>query len=86
MFTGNNVNLYSKAGFTVKRVVVSPKDIMDTDELCGMIYECECDVCGEVYVEEIERSLGHRTEEHAKSIEKGESKSALSQHQETTGH
>ena len=49
-----------------------------------MIDECECDVCGEVYVEQREQSLGQRAEEHAKLIQKGDSKSALSQHQEMT--
>ena len=47
--------------------------------------ECECDVCGDV-CGETEISLRQIAEEHAKSIEKGDSKSALSQHQETTGH
>ena len=46
----------------------------------------ECDLCGEVYVEETEKSLRWRVEDHAKSIEKGVSKSAFSQHQERTGH
>ena len=32
------------------------------------------------------RSLGERTVEHQKSIDKGDMKSALSQHQEQTGH
>ena len=49
-----------------------------------MIYACECDVCGEVYVGETERSL--RTEEHAMSIEKGDPQSSLTLHQERTGH
>ena len=43
-------------------------------------------MCGELYVGETGRSLGQRVEEHVESIEKTDSKSALSQHQETTGH
>ena len=82
----DNVNLYSKTGFTARNAVVCPKDFLDTEEQCGVNYECESDVCGEAYVKETERSLTQRVEEHAKLIEKGDSKSALSQHQETIGH
>ena len=39
-----------------------------------------------MYVGEIERSLGERTQEHDKSVKMGESKSAISQHQVPTGH
>ena len=35
----------------------------------GVICECACDVCGELYVGETERSLEERVEEHEKSIE-----------------
>ena len=80
------MNLYSKARFTVRIAVVSPKGPYYTEEQCGVIYECECDVCGEVYVEETVTSLRQTAEEHVKSIEKGDSQSALSQHQETTRH
>ena len=38
------MNLYSKAGFAVRSAVVSPKDPFDTEEECGVIYECELDV------------------------------------------
>ena len=59
------MNLYSKAGFTVRSAVVSPNG------RGGVIYECEYDMCGEVYyVGEMERSLGQRAKEHAKFIEK----------------
>ena len=77
----NTVNRYFKTGFTVRSVVVSLKDPGDMEEQCGVIYGCECDidVCGEVYVGETERSLEQRAEELAKSIEKGVSKSALSE-------
>ena len=50
------------------------------------MYQCSCDVCGKVYVGETGRSLGERTLEHQKSIDKEDSKSALSQHQIETGH
>ena len=43
-------------------------------------------MCGELYVGETVRSLGERTQEHNKFVKKGDSKSALSQHQVMTGH
>ena len=82
----HNISLYSKAGFTIRNALVSPKDPLDHSERCGVIYECACDVCGERYVGETGRSLGERMEEHAKSVEKCDQKSALSQHQEQSGH
>ena len=39
-----------------------------------------------MYVGETERSLGERTFEHQKSLDRGYCKSALSQHQMQTGH
>ena len=82
----HNISLYSKAGFTIRNALVSPKDPLDHGERCGVIYECACDVCGEKYVGETGRSLGERMEEHVKSVEKSDQKSALSQHQEQSGH
>ena len=41
---------------------------------------------GQLYVEETERSLGERTQEHDKSVNEGDSKSALSQYQMMIGH
>ncbi len=40
----------------------------------------------DIYIGETGRSLGERTLEHQKSIDIGDCKSALSQHQEQTGH
>ena len=50
--------------------VVRPKDPLDTAEQCGVIYLCECEVCGKSYIGETERSLGERIIEHKKSVDK----------------
>ena len=63
--------------------MVSPKDL---GEQCGVIYECACDVCGELQLGETGRSLVERVYEHAKSIERQDSMSALSQYQEQSGY
>ena len=66
-FRKHDIALYAKAGFPIRNGMVNPKDPLDLREQYGGIYECVCDVCGELYVEETERSL---VDEHAKSIEK----------------
>mgnify|MGYP001824971233 CR=1 FL=1 len=86
VFKKHGISLYPKAGFTIKNAVVRPKDPLDTNEQCGVVYQCACEVCGESYVGETGRSLGERIAEHQKSVDKGDMSSALSQHQETTGH
>ena len=57
----HSVNLYSKAGLIVCCVVFNPEDPLDMEELCGVMYEYECDVCAAEYVGETQRSLGQRT-------------------------
>ena len=74
-FRKHNIRLYSKAGFTVRNAVVSPKDPLDTCEQCGVIYECSCEVCEKIYVGETGRCLVERVEEHANSLERGYEKS-----------
>ena len=58
--------------------VVSPKDPLDMCEQCGVIYECGCELCRKLYVEETGRSIGERLEEHTKPLARGDGKSALS--------
>ena len=57
------------------------KDSLDQEGKCGVIYECKCEQFSQLYVSEMERSLGERVQEHDKSVKEGDSKSALSQHQ-----
>ena len=57
------------------------KDSLDPEDKCGEVYQCKCDKCGQLYVGETERSLGERSQEHDKSVEEGDSNSALSQPQ-----
>ena len=82
----HNVSLYSKPGYTLRNALVKPKDPLDDMEKCGVIYKVGCEECGQVYVGETERSLGERTLEHQKSLNREDCKSALSQHQMQTGH
>ena len=43
-FRKHDMFLYAKAGFTIRNVVVSPKDPLDIGERCGVINECASDV------------------------------------------
>ena len=63
-----------------------PKDPLLPVEKCGVIYKFACEQYGEVYVGETERSLGERTMEHQKSLDRLDSKSALSQHHLKSRH
>ena len=41
------------------------------EDKCGVVYECKCESCGQLYVEEMEGSLGEREEEPDKSVKEG---------------
>ena len=63
-FKKHDISLYAKVGVKIRNAVVSHKDPLDIGEQCRVIYECTCDVCGELYVGETGRYLGERVEEH----------------------
>ena len=84
-FRKHDIALYAMAGFTIMNAMVNPRDLLDVCEQCRVIYECACDVCGELYVGETGRSLVERVDESSKSIERQDSKSTL-QHQEMSRH
>ena len=86
VFHKRNIRLYSKAGLTIRNLVVAPKDSLEVNEQCGAVYQYNCETCGEIYIGETGRSLGERIEEHEKSVNKRDGKLALSQHQDQAGH
>ena len=55
-------------------------------EKCETVYKLECDTCKKVYIGESERSFGERMDEHYKSVQLENYKSAMSQHQQQSGH
>ena len=61
-FNKRDINLYHKAEQTLRQ------DKMEPTEQCGVVYQSECEVCGECYIGETGRSLGERVEEHDKSV------------------
>ena len=54
----HNIQLFYKARYTIRNVVACSKDPQGPEEKCGMVYECKCEECGQLYVGEMERSLG----------------------------
>ena len=86
IFRKHKISLHHKAGHTLRQELVRPKDKLEIHEKCGVVYETECGQCGESYIGETGRSMGERAEEHDKSIRKRDCKSALSEHQDKTGH
>ena len=51
-FKKHDIKLYLKARYIVRNVVVIPKDPFVMCEQCGVIYECECEVCSKLYMGE----------------------------------
>ena len=68
---------------TVRNMLVKPKDKTPDDKKCGVIYQLECESCGEIYIGETARAFGIRLKEHCK--QKG-SLTAMGDHFKATGH
>ena len=85
-YAKHNISLFSKPGYTLRNALVRPKDPLEKEEKCGVVYKIDCGVCQATYIGETERSLASRIPEHQKSVDINNSKSALSQHQVKTGH
>ena len=86
VFKKHQATLCSKPAQTIRQVLVHPKDKVHPLYKCGTVYCIECDECEGKYIGESGRTLATRITDHNKSIEKGDSKSALSQHNIETGH
>ena len=57
-YNKHDIHLFYKAGYTIRNVVVCLKDPLDPVERCGVVYECKCEQCCQLYVCKMERSLG----------------------------
>ena len=75
-----------QAGYTIRKVVVHPNESLDPQKTGGVLYECNCEQCGQLYVGEMEIFLGEKSHEHGKSVKESDSQSALGQHQVKSGH
>ena len=55
---------------TLKKLLVHPKDKLDTTQSCGVVYEKACKGCDKSYIGETGRVLGTRVKKHQKDSEK----------------
>ena len=62
-----NIQLFCNVRYTIRSALVCPKDPLGLEEKCGVVYECKCEECGQLYVGETDISLGERAQEHDKS-------------------
>ena len=63
----HKLQLFCKAGFTIRNVVAHLKDPLDPGEKCSVVYKCKYEECRQLYARETERSLGDRAQMHNKS-------------------
>ena len=70
-----------KPHFTLSSVFPKPKDVIQSEDKCGVVYEIPCNDCNFVYIGETGRSLKTRKKEHANAVKSNVIKqSALVQH------
>ena len=50
VYQNHNIHLLCKARYTIRNVVLHLNDPLDLEEKCGMVYECKCEECGQLYV------------------------------------
>ena len=75
----HNIALHLKPGYPLRKVLVAPKDKLQTDEKQFYVY-VRCEGCGKDYVRESEQSLSTRMTEHKMSDLKVNEKSVMCTH------
>ena len=63
---GTTIKPHSK----LRQILVHPKDKIDQDHKCNVIYEIPCRSCNKTYVGETGRTFSTRKKEHQKECEK----------------
>ena len=51
------ISMYSKPEYMLWQAFVAPKDLLKSDEKCGVVYSVKCDTCDEEYLGEMGRPL-----------------------------
>ena len=66
----NNIGTSFKPHTNIRNFLVHPKDKIDTQEKCGVVYQVMCGTedCGKAYIGETGRKLKTRMEEHKKDV------------------
>ncbi|XP_071944797.1 uncharacterized protein [Antedon mediterranea] len=67
-FAKHKVNTFFIPSNKLKNGLVHPKDIIKTEDMCGVIYEVNCLNCEKVYIGKTGRALNTRIGEHKKDV------------------
>ncbi|XP_071948694.1 uncharacterized protein [Antedon mediterranea] len=66
----HNINTYITPKNKLRESLVHPKDKIDKDQQCGIVYQVGCHNCKKVYIGETGRALKTRIIEHKTDVEK----------------
>ena len=80
IFKKRDVHVCFKPHCILRQHLVRPKDEITVEEKCGVIYNIKCKDCDTDYIGETARKLGTRLNEHRKSVQACDLKSAVSEH------
>ncbi|XP_072039396.1 uncharacterized protein [Amphiura filiformis] len=72
IFRKHKISVAMKPHNTLKRLLVHPKDKVDTIKTSGVVYEIGCKGCDKSYIGETGRPFGVRLKEHQKDAEKSQ--------------
>jgi hypothetical protein len=86
VFKNSNIQVYHKPTNTLRQMLVHPKDSIELERKCDVIYEIKCPSCESTYVGETCRSFGQRFKEHCKTEGPAKSITAIGDHINRTGH
>ena len=84
-----DIKTYFKPQFTVRQMLVHPKDPVPKDEKPGVVYKMKCGDCSKVYVGESGRNLKERQKEHMRHLTHPSTTDILeatAEHSLDTGH
>ena len=54
---------------TLRHLLVHPKDKIEKEKTCGVVYKVKCNNCEKVYIKETSRKLERRVQEHRRDVE-----------------
>ena len=81
ILTQVGIGVALKPHHTLSSLFRKPKDVINFEQKCGLVYQISCRDCNAVYVGETGRSVRTRKREHADAVKTfNTKKSALSQH------
>ena len=81
VFRTQDIRTYHKPYYTLRSILVHPKDRTPTEKKTGVVYDITCNDCGEHYIGETARTLEKRLGEHQK-----QTTSAIWEHQSQANH